>query len=117
MPGRAGTVRVILSGRLADLPAAALRYPEGRLLAGLAGDRRAGDPPPEDRPAGDLPADPFRDDRPRDRRADERPADLRADERPADPRADGDRAERPADRDAGGAAEDGAPARARSVTA
>jgi glutamate racemase len=30
-----GTVRVLLSGRPADLPAAALRYPEGRLLAGL----------------------------------------------------------------------------------
>src|SRR5271170_838856 len=35
-PHRAGTVRVLLSGRPADLPAAALRYPEGRLLARLA---------------------------------------------------------------------------------
>ena len=31
---QAGTVHVILSGRPAALPAAALRYPEGRLLAG-----------------------------------------------------------------------------------
>jgi glutamate racemase len=30
---RGATVRVLLSGRLADLPPAALRYPEGRLLA------------------------------------------------------------------------------------
>ena len=34
-PGRTGTVRVLLSGRPADLPAAALRYPAGRLLARL----------------------------------------------------------------------------------
>jgi glutamate racemase len=33
------TVHVILSGRPAGLPAAALRYPEGRLLAGLLTDR------------------------------------------------------------------------------
>jgi glutamate racemase len=33
------TVHVILSGRQAGLPAAALRYPEGRLLAGLLADR------------------------------------------------------------------------------
>jgi glutamate racemase len=33
--GRLGTVRVLLSGRPAQLPAAALRYPEGRLLAPL----------------------------------------------------------------------------------
>jgi glutamate racemase len=48
-PGRAGTVRVLLSGRRAGLPAAALRYPEGRLLAALADRgpepaRRARDP-------------------------------------------------------------------------
>ncbi|HUA43388.1 MAG TPA: aspartate/glutamate racemase family protein [Streptosporangiaceae bacterium] len=39
--GRLGTVRVLLSGRPAALPPAALRYPEGRLLAPLvvlAGD-------------------------------------------------------------------------------
>jgi glutamate racemase len=34
-PGRTGTVRVLLSGRPAALPAAAERYPEGRLLAPL----------------------------------------------------------------------------------
>ena len=33
--GRLGTVRILLSGRPAALPAAALRYPEGRLLAPL----------------------------------------------------------------------------------
>jgi glutamate racemase len=32
---RPGTVRVLLSGRLSALPPAALRYPEGRLLAPL----------------------------------------------------------------------------------
>ena len=37
--GRPGTVRVLLSGRQAGLPAAALRYREGRLLAALAFDR------------------------------------------------------------------------------
>jgi glutamate racemase len=36
-----GTVRVLLSGRPAPLPAAALRYPEGQLLAPLV---RVGDP-------------------------------------------------------------------------
>lgn len=40
-PRRTGTVRVLLSGRPADLPAAALRYPEGRLLAGLVTGRSA----------------------------------------------------------------------------
>jgi glutamate racemase len=39
--GRTGTVRVLLSGRQADLPDAALRYPEGRLLARLAAGRRS----------------------------------------------------------------------------
>jgi glutamate racemase len=38
-PRRTGTVRVILSGRPADLPAAALRYPGGRLLARLVAGR------------------------------------------------------------------------------
>jgi glutamate racemase len=42
MSRRAGAVRVLLSGRQADLPAAALRYPEGRLLARLAAARRPG---------------------------------------------------------------------------
>jgi glutamate racemase len=39
--GRIGTVRVLLSGRPADLPDTALRYPEGRLLARLAAGRRS----------------------------------------------------------------------------
>jgi glutamate racemase len=34
-PIDAGRVYVLLSGRLGELPEAALRYPEGRLLAGL----------------------------------------------------------------------------------
>jgi len=38
-PRQTGTVRVLLSGRQADLPAAALRYPQGRLLAGLLAAR------------------------------------------------------------------------------
>jgi glutamate racemase len=46
-PAGTGTVRVLLSGRPAALPAAALRYPEGRLLADLAAGRR-----PADRAAG-----------------------------------------------------------------
>jgi glutamate racemase len=41
MPRRTGTVRVLLSGRQAELPAAALRYPEGRLLSDLVASRRA----------------------------------------------------------------------------
>jgi glutamate racemase len=49
-PPRTGTLRVLLSGRLAGLPDAALRYPEGRLLAGLPADRR---PPSDRRPARD----------------------------------------------------------------
>src|SRR5258708_7474825 len=46
-PRAAGTVQVLLSGRRAHLPAAALLYPEGRLLADLVADRRpagAGEP-------------------------------------------------------------------------
>jgi hypothetical protein len=42
-----GTVRVLLSGRPAGLPPAALRYPQGRLLAGLVRDRDV----PESQPA------------------------------------------------------------------
>jgi glutamate racemase len=112
-PGRTGTVRVILSGRRADLPAAALRYPEGRLLARLAGSRRA-----QDRPVGDLPADlpgagRLRAGRPReDRPREDRPRDRRDGERAADRRADGDRAGPRADR-----GPSGAPAPARSFTA
>jgi glutamate racemase len=59
-PSRAGTVRVLLSGRQAGLPEAALRYAEGRLLAGLvaAADRPSADERPADeRPAAGLPAD------------------------------------------------------------
>ncbi len=67
-PSRTGTVRVLLSGRQAGLPEAALRYAEGRLLADLVFD---------DRPADDVRAD--------DVRAD----DVRADDCPAEePRAD-----------------------------
>jgi glutamate racemase len=47
-PGGTGTVQVLLSGRPAGFPAAALRYPEGRLLAGLVADRRPADRPPAD---------------------------------------------------------------------
>ena len=61
-PSRTGTVRVLLSGRQADLPEAALRYAEGRLLADLVVD---------DRPVDDRPVD-----------------DVRADDRGAEPRAD-----------------------------
>jgi glutamate racemase len=51
-----GTVRVLLSGRPAGLPEAALRYAEGRLLADLVVDR-----PADDRPADDFPAEPRAD--------------------------------------------------------
>ena len=70
-PSRAGTVRVLLSGRQAGLPEAALRYAEGRLLADLvvADERPADDERPEDdraaddeRPAGERPGDERRDD-------------------------------------------------------
>jgi glutamate racemase len=94
-PSRAGTVRVLLSGRQAGLPEAALRYTEGRLLAdlvvgrpvddlpadGLAADAR----PADGLPADGLPADGLADD---DRPADGLPADgLADDDRPADDRA------------------------------
>jgi glutamate racemase len=59
--GGTGTVRVLLSGRPSDLPAAALRYPEGRLLAGLVvglrpADRSGVGRSPDGR-AADEPAD------------------------------------------------------------
>ena len=74
-PSRAGTVRVLLSGRQAGLPEAALRYAEGRLLADLVTDD---DRPADDgRPDGDRPAD--------ERPADERPADDEV-TRPVPPR-------------------------------
>jgi glutamate racemase len=53
-PARAGTVRVLLSGRQAGLPEAALRYAEGRLLADLVAD---GERPADDRRDGERPAD------------------------------------------------------------
>jgi glutamate racemase len=54
-PSRTGTVRVLLSGRQAGLPEAALRYAEGRLLADLVA---AGEPPAsEDRRGDERPAD------------------------------------------------------------
>jgi glutamate racemase len=58
-PASAGTLRVLLSGRPSSLPAAALRYPEGRLLAALlAGPPAAGDPAGGTPPAGPPPAGP-----------------------------------------------------------
>ena len=79
-PSRTGTVRVLLSGRPAGLPEAALRYAEGRLLADLVVDGRPVDGRPVDeRPVGDRPGD--------DVRADDRPVDdVRADDRAAEPR-------------------------------
>jgi glutamate racemase len=53
-PGRIGTVRVLLSGRRAGLPGAALLYPEGRLLAALAG-REPGPEPLVPDPESALP--------------------------------------------------------------
>jgi glutamate racemase len=55
---RAGTVRVILSGRRAHLPRAALRYPAGRLLAGLV---VGPDDDPAYDPAHDAAYDPVND--------------------------------------------------------
>jgi glutamate racemase len=57
-PSRAGTVRVLLSGRQAGLPEAALRYAEGRLLADLvaAGDRPADDEATRPVPPRSVPA-------------------------------------------------------------
>jgi glutamate racemase len=49
---RAGTLQVLLSGRPSSLPPAALRYPEGRLLAALP----AGPPPSGLPAAGNPPA-------------------------------------------------------------
>ena len=59
--GGTGTVRVLLSGRPSDLPAAALCYPEGRLLAGLVvglrPDDRSGVGRSPDGRAADEPVD------------------------------------------------------------
>jgi glutamate racemase len=97
-PSRTGTVRVLLSGRQAGLPEAALRYAEGRLLADLVvEDRPVEDRPVDDRPVDDRPVDDVRADdvraddvRADDVRGDGRPVgDVRGDGRPADePRAD-----------------------------
>jgi glutamate racemase len=92
-PSRTGTVRVLLSGRQAGLPEAALRYAEGRLLADLVvEDRPVEDRPVDDRPVDDRPVDgrPVDDVRADDVRGDGRPVgDGRGDGRPADePRAD-----------------------------
>ena len=66
-PPATGTVRVLLSGRQAGLPEAALRYAEGRLLAGLVAGR-----PADDRAADDRAAEPRAD------RAAERPVPPRS---------------------------------------
>src|SRR5215472_14712278 len=94
--GGTGTVRVLLSGRRADLPAAALRYPEGRLLAGLVAGRRPADRSDADRSSADGSS------------ADIGPSPGDADRSPAD---------RAADRPAGVADGAGPAARARSATA
>jgi glutamate racemase len=52
-PRRTGAVRVLLSGRRAALPEAALRYREGRLLAALPGADRADDDRADDDRADD----------------------------------------------------------------
>jgi glutamate racemase len=73
-PSRSATVRVLLSGKEAGLPEAALRYAEGRLLADLVADRPAGDLPAEDLPAGDSPAEGLAAGEPRGGREAGRPA-------------------------------------------
>jgi glutamate racemase len=93
-----GTVRVLLSGRQADLPQAALRYAEGRLLAGVVADRRADGPRGDDLPADGLPGDDFpADGRPADDfRGDDFPgAGLAAPDLPADAGRAGRGSERP----------------------
>ncbi len=57
-PPATGTVRVLLSGRQAGLPEAALRYAEGRLLAGLVADCPADGFPADELPADDLADEP-----------------------------------------------------------
>jgi glutamate racemase len=82
VPAATGTVRVLLSGRQAGLPEAALHYAEGRLLADLVVDDRPADDRPgdglsdEDLPADDLPDEDLADE------------DLAGDDRRAGPRAD-----------------------------
>jgi len=81
-PPRSGTVRVLLSGRQAGLPEAALRYAEGRLLADLVADRRGNDLPAEGLPGDDVPREVLPGD------------DVPRDDVPAEPRA-GREVERP----------------------
>jgi glutamate racemase len=81
-PSRTGTVRVLLSGRQAGLPEAALRYAEGRLLADLVADRRDDGLPAEDLPGEDVPRDGLRAD---DAPGEDVPRDgLRGDDAPRD---------------------------------
>jgi glutamate racemase len=88
-PPATGTVRVLLSGRQAGLPEAALRYAEGRLLADLVADRPgdgllAGDLPGDDLPTEVLaPDDLPGDDLPTEVLA---PDDVPGDDLPAEPR-------------------------------
>ena len=99
---RTGSVHVLLSGRQADLPQAALRYAEGRLLAGLVADRPADGLPSDGLPGDDLPVDGLPGaDFPADGRADDdfRGDDFAGEGRPApDLPADGARAGRGAER-------------------
>jgi glutamate racemase len=53
-----GTLHVLLSGRLSSLPAAALRYPEGRLLAAMPVGTPLPSPPAAGNPAAGSPARP-----------------------------------------------------------
>src|SRR5215469_14345207 len=99
--GGTGTVRVLLSGRQADLPAAALRYPEGRLLAGLVVGRRPADRSGADRSSADRSS------------ADRSSADVG----PSPGDAGRSPADRAADRPAGVPDGAGPAARARSATA
>ncbi len=53
-----GTLHVLLSGRPSSLPAAALRYPEGRLLAAMPAGMPPPSPPAAGNPAAGSPARP-----------------------------------------------------------
>ncbi len=62
IPGElsSGTLHVLLSGRPSSLPPAALRYPEGRLLAAMSIGQAASSPPSAANPAAGLTARPAR---------------------------------------------------------